>query len=70
MPDKKPTFEEAMEQLNDIVTKLSAGNIPLEQMVALYEEGGRLSKYCEAMLDGYAARVEIIEKRADDESES
>jgi len=64
MADKKPTFEEAMEQLNGIVAKLSSGNLPLEEMVKLYEEGGRLSSYCETLLDGYTARVEIIEKRA------
>jgi exodeoxyribonuclease VII small subunit len=43
---KKQTFEEAISRLEDLVSKLEGGNVPLEEMLTLYEEGAQLIKYC------------------------
>ncbi|MFR1264680.1 MAG: exodeoxyribonuclease VII small subunit [Christensenellales bacterium] len=39
MAKKEMTFEQAKEKLDGIVEKLSDGNLPIEEMVKLYEEG-------------------------------
>lgn len=50
MAKKEMTFEQAKEKLDGIVEKLSDGNLPIEEMVKLYEEGAGLSRYCLACL--------------------
>ncbi|WLV23524.1 exodeoxyribonuclease VII small subunit [Aciduricibacillus chroicocephali] len=40
------SFEEAMKQLEDIVEKLEAGDVPLEKAIDYYQEGMKLSKLC------------------------
>ena len=44
MAKKEMTFEQAKEKLDGIVEKLSDGNLPIEEMVKLYEEGAGLSR--------------------------
>ncbi|PPA71367.1 exodeoxyribonuclease VII small subunit [Jeotgalibacillus proteolyticus] len=47
MPEKKQiTFEEAMNQLESIVTKLEEGDVPLEEALSIYQKGVELSKLC------------------------
>lgn len=43
---KELTFEEAMEQLEDVVNKLEEGDVPLEEAINMFHEGMKLSKYC------------------------
>lgn len=62
MAKKELTFEQAKEKLDDIVEKLSSGNLPIDQMVKLYEEGAELSQYCLSMLGTYEARLDQVDK--------
>ena len=48
---KKQTFETAIKQLEDIVEKLEAGDVDLENSVSLYEQGMQLKKFCEDELN-------------------
>ena len=48
---KKQTFEEALNRLEELVTKLEGGNVPLDEMLKLYEEGAQLIKYCLGKLE-------------------
>ena len=57
---KEPTFEEAYRQLEDIVRKLEAGGLPLEDSISLYEEGMRLAKLCGDQLDAAELRITRI----------
>ena len=50
MAKKELTFEQAKEKLDGIVEKLSSGNLPIDQMVKLYEEGAELSQHCLGLL--------------------
>ncbi len=43
-------FEEALERLQELVEKLEAGEISLEESVQAFEEGQRLSVYCQQKL--------------------
>jgi exodeoxyribonuclease VII small subunit len=45
------SFEEAMEKLEDIVSKLEEGEVPLEKAINYYQEGMKLSKICSDKLD-------------------
>jgi len=61
----KEKFEEAMNKLEKIVTKLEKGDIPLEESLKLFEEGIRLSRFCNQKLDEAEKRVEILLKDKD-----
>lgn len=42
----KPTFAEAMSELEEVVRKLEQGDAPLEEAIDLYKKGMELSKLC------------------------
>jgi exodeoxyribonuclease VII small subunit len=44
--DTKLSFEEAMQQLEDIVEQLEEGDVPLEEAISIYKKGMELSKLC------------------------
>ncbi len=54
------SFEAALKQLEEIVTKLERGDVPLEESIAIYERGEALKKHCEALLARAEERVEKI----------
>jgi exodeoxyribonuclease VII small subunit len=65
MKEKKtagPTFEKALERLEAIVEKLESEELGLDASLALFEEGMKLSRTCQARLDGVERRVEIVLK--------
>ena len=55
--NQEQTFEQKQEELEAIVSKLENGNVPLEEMVALYEKGEKLYRECSEMLDRYEKRL-------------
>lgn len=54
------TYEEALKRLEDIVQKLENNEIPLEESIALFQEGVTLSKYCDDKLKNIQAKVAQI----------
>jgi exodeoxyribonuclease VII small subunit len=52
-------FEDALKRLETIVQQLERGDVPLEQSIALYEEGIQLSRTCADHL----AKAELTVKR-------
>lgn len=46
MGRKKLTFENAMENLEEIVQQMEAGDIPLNELIDKYNEGMKLSAFC------------------------
>ncbi len=64
MPKREPSFEDAYRQLETIVQKLEAGGLPLEESIALYEEGMRLAQLCNKQLDAAELRVTQITAEA------
>lgn len=57
MAEKKLTFEQAMNRLEEIVAQLETGDHPLDRALSLYEEGAKLMKQCSAMLDKAEQKV-------------
>lgn len=61
----KLSFEQALEQLEEIVRQLEGGEGALEQALEAYERGALLKRHCEAKLQQAQARVEKISLAAD-----
>jgi exodeoxyribonuclease VII small subunit len=58
----EPSFEEALERLETIVESMESGDLPLEGLLARYEEGARLSAICQARLADAELKIEQLEK--------
>ncbi len=59
-PISKMTFEQAMSELERIVTELERGDVPLEDSISLYEKGAELKKRCETKLKEAEQKVAAI----------
>lgn len=57
---KELTFEQAMKRLGEIVDKLEDGDLPLEESIALFEEGIKLSTLTQQKLDVAQQKVEQL----------
>lgn len=57
---KSLSFEAALTELEDIVSKLERGDIPLEESISIYERGAILKQHCEATLKSAQLKVEKI----------
>ncbi len=53
----KVSFEKALARLEETVHRLEAGNLPLDEAVALFEEGTRLARLCNEQLDAAELKV-------------
>ena len=58
----EPRFETAMKRLEEIVSKMEAGDVPLEESLKLFEEGIKLSRVLNRKLDLAERRVEVLMK--------
>ena len=59
-PVSELTFEEAMAELEKVVTQLERGDVALEQSIALYERGAALKALCAGKLKDAEEKVELI----------
>ncbi|MBU6409009.1 MAG: exodeoxyribonuclease VII small subunit [Verrucomicrobia bacterium] len=66
-PVKTPPFEEALKKLEGIVEAMESGDLPLETLLAKYEEGTRLVKLCQEKLGEAELKIQQLEKTADGE---
>ena len=64
MAKREPSFEEAYRELEEIVRKLEAGGLALEENIALFEKGMRLAKLCGRQLDAAELRIVRITTEA------
>ena len=53
-------FEDAMEQLNDIIQGLESGDVKLSESVEKFELGSELAKHCKKLLDDAETRINAI----------
>lgn len=58
--ENKMSFEQGLARLEKIVALLERGEVPLDESLALYEEGAGLIKRCNAALDQAEKRVSIL----------
>ncbi|WP_131741762.1 exodeoxyribonuclease VII small subunit, partial [Actinomadura roseirufa] len=63
---EKPSYEQARDELADVVKRLEAGGLTLEESLALWERGERLAAVCEEWLEGARARLAAAMARPED----
>ena len=65
----RPTYEQARDELAELVKRLESGGLTLEQSLELWERGERLASICEEWLEGARARLAAaVDQRADAEA--
>lgn len=62
------TFEEQIAELEKIVEKLENGDISLDESLALFEDGIKLTKSCREKLDKAEKRVKVLMKNSTGET--
>ena len=60
MPVEGLSYEEALNELQEIVSNLESGERNLEETLALYERGQVLARYCAALLDQAELKLQQI----------
>ncbi len=63
--ESKLTFEAALAKLESIVEAMEAGDTPLAELLAKFEEGSKLLKVCEARLKEAELKIEVLKKQKD-----
>ncbi len=65
-----PSFEQSMQELEEIIGVLDGGPQGLDELVEKYERGMGLLKQCQVQLEAAQLRIEQITRRADGALES
>lgn len=63
-------YEQARDQLVEVVRELEAGGLSLEQSLALWERGEKLAQLCETHLAGARERIEAALATVEDDSDA
>ncbi len=61
------TFEKALMQLEKIVTKMEKGQLKLEESLALYEQGVKLTAFCQKELESAKLKIETLSAQSGQE---
>jgi exodeoxyribonuclease VII small subunit len=62
----KPSFEEAVERLEELITAMEDGSAPLDDLVAKYEEGSKLLRECQSQLRQAELKIEKLNLQTGD----
>ena len=66
---EKLSFEEALAKLEENVTTMESGNLPLEKMMKAFEEGQILAGICSDKLKAVEKKIEVLKKQTSGETE-
>jgi exodeoxyribonuclease VII small subunit len=61
----EPTFEELQRELEEVVTRLERGDVPVDEAIGLFRRGEELYKACVARLESAELRIEELEAPSD-----
>ncbi|MDR3224167.1 MAG: exodeoxyribonuclease VII small subunit [Holosporales bacterium] len=61
----KLTFEQAVNELEEIIKKLEDGNLPLEDAVRAFERGSELRRICEGKLKDVQLKIEMMSEKSE-----
>ena len=59
---EEPSFEQALSRLESIVESMESEELPLETLLARYEEGSTLAKACQTRLASAELKIQQLEK--------
>lgn len=62
---KAASFENGLQELEQIVKEMESGDLPLERALELFEKGMRLSESCRKQLDEAETRIEMLVRKGD-----
>jgi len=65
--EERPSYEKARDELVEVVRRLEAGGVTLEESLQLWERGEELAKICQDWLDGARARLEAAAPASDED---
>jgi exodeoxyribonuclease VII small subunit len=63
---KKMSFEDAMKRIEEIVSDLERGELPLEQSLDRFEEAVKLARSCQQTLEAAETRISKLVRTGDD----
>ena len=61
---KEAGFESTLAELEELVARMEAGNLPLEEAMRSFERGVQLTRECQEALQAAQQRVQILMQRA------
>jgi exodeoxyribonuclease VII small subunit len=64
-PDGDLTYEQARDELVEVVRRLETGGTTLEESLALWQRGEHLSQVCQRWLDGARAKLDAAVKQSE-----
>lgn len=60
-PAAPASYEAALQELEQLVTRLESGDMPLEQLLTQYQRGAELMAFCRTRLEAVEAQVKVLE---------
>lgn len=60
MPEKNKDFESSLKKLEEIVTELESGDLPLEKSIKAFEDGIKLTRHCQKLLTDAELKIEKL----------
>lgn len=64
-PETPASFESALKAVEDIVTQMESGQLPLEQSLAAYKQGVELLRYCQQTLKDSEQQIRLLDEQGD-----
>jgi exodeoxyribonuclease VII small subunit len=61
LQDVAPSYEAALEELEQLVAQLDAGQLPLDQLLSRYQRGAALLAFCRERLDAVENQIQVLE---------
>ena len=58
------TYEAALEELEQLVSVIESGQLPLEQLMTGYERGAELLAFCRGKLDAVENQIKVLDQGA------
>jgi len=60
-PAVAPSYEVALQELEQLVARLDAGQLPLDQLLTQYQRGTELLAFCRSRLDAVEQQIKVLE---------
>ena len=61
LPQEPASYEAALEELEQLVTRIESGQMPLDQMLAGYQRGATLLAFCRHRLDAVQDQIKVLD---------
>lgn len=60
-PNLPPTYEEALEELNQLVQRMESGDMPLDALLTGYQRGAVLLQFCRDKLQAVEEQIKVLD---------